>query len=304
MTSTSPTRRPRNAPLAVITGASSGIGYETARALGAQGHDLLIVARSSTRLGAAAARLRRETGAAVEPLTCDLAEQAQVRELAGHVDARRDTVSVLVNNAGIFPGRRAETGDGIERCLAVNYLAPYLLTRLLLPALASGSQGRVVNVSSSAQSRGRINLDDLSLNRGYGRLRAYDQSKLALILFTVELARRVGPATVSAVAVDPGWVRTSMTRQLGPYWLFNFLGRPMQVSPARGAASSIRAATAPEIAAHSGRLFGPAGHLAKANAAVDDRRLARRLWELSEHLVGLAPATSRPGRAALPTTSP
>jgi NAD(P)-dependent dehydrogenase (short-subunit alcohol dehydrogenase family) len=296
----------RNRP-AVVTGASSGIGYETARALASRGYDLVIVARASKKLDDAAARLHRETGAAVEAIPCDLAEQAEVRVLADRLDAEHDGLSVLVNNAGIFPGRRTETGDGIERCLAVNYLAPYLLTRLLLPALASGDGGgRVVNVSSSAQARGRIKLDDLSLERGYGRLRAYDQSKLALIVFTAELARRIDPAVVSATAVDPGWVRTAQTRQFGPYLLFNLLGRPVQVSPARGSESSVRAATAPDLATQSGGFLGPTGAAAHPNPAVRDRQLARRLWEISEELVGLAPYSRGTGRMSttLPETNP
>jgi NAD(P)-dependent dehydrogenase (short-subunit alcohol dehydrogenase family) len=239
------------------------------------------VARSRDGLSAAAERIAAETGAQVEPLAYDFAEQSEVRELASRLP---DRIDVLVNNAGIFPGRRSVTGDGIERTLAVNYLAPYLLTRLLLPALAGG--GRVVNVSSVAHARGRIALDDLSLERGYGRLRAYDQSKLAILLFTFELARRVDPGTVCANAVEPGWVRTAQTRQLGPYWLFNLLGRAMQTSPEQGARSSVRAA---DLRGVTGQFLSAAGGY---NRIVEDRSLAGRLWDVSEGLVGLSPAVA------------
>jgi retinol dehydrogenase 14 len=281
MPSDEPTRA---RPVAVVTGASAGIGFETARALAARGFDLAVVSRSSDRLSVAAARIAAETGAHVEPLAYDLSEQAQVRALAERLTGER--IDVLVNNAGIFPGRRALTADGIERTFAVNYLAPYLLTRLLLPALADG--GRVVNVSSVAQARGRIALDDVSLERRYGRLRAYDQSKLAILLFTFELARRVDPATGCVNAVEPGWVRTAQTRQLGPYWLFNAVGRPMQSSPEQGARSSVRAAADPDLRGVSGQFLNAAGSYAQPNRAAADRELARRLWEVSERLVGLA----------------
>jgi NAD(P)-dependent dehydrogenase (short-subunit alcohol dehydrogenase family) len=276
--------------LAVVTGASQGIGFETARQLAHHGHDLAVVARRGDALREAATRIGAETGRDVDPVQADLESQDGVRALARSLDERYPRIDVLVNNAGIFPGRRRETADGVERCLAVNYLAPYLLTRLLLPALGSARQGRVVNVSSVAQARGRIELDDLTLARGYGRLRAYDQSKLALVLFTFELARRVDPASVSANVVEPGWVRTAQTRQLGPYWVFNLLGRPMQSSPREGAGSSVRAAADPDLAGVSGRLLGSGGSFARANPVAYDRELGRRLWVASERLVGLAAA--------------
>jgi NAD(P)-dependent dehydrogenase (short-subunit alcohol dehydrogenase family) len=278
-------------PLAVVTGASKGIGFETARQLARRGYDLALVARDSDRLITATARIAAETGAHVAAAPADLESQAGVRELARELGERYPSIDVLVNNAGIFPGRRAETVDGVERCLAINYLAPYLLTRLLLPTLGSAGPGRVVNVSSVAQARGRIHLDDLSLRRGYARLRAYDQSKLAIVLFTVELARRVDPAWVCVNAVDPGWVRTAQTRQLGPYWIVNLLGRAMQRSPAEGAASSVRAAADPDLAGVSGRFLDPGGSLTQPNPATRDRALAERLWDISERLVGLTPAS-------------
>jgi NAD(P)-dependent dehydrogenase (short-subunit alcohol dehydrogenase family) len=285
-----PDPKPGRAPIAVVTGASQGLGFETARQLAQRGYDLVAVARRGDPLRKAAARIAAETGRDVVPITADLGSQHEVRALARNLDEHYSSLDVLVNNAGIFPGRRAVTVDGVERCLAINYLAPYLLTRLLLPALGRERPGRVVNVSSVAQARGRIDPDDLGLERNYGRLRAYDQSKLAIVLFTVELARRVDSSWLCVNAVDPGWVRTAQTRQLGPYWIINLLGRPMQSSPQQGAATSVRAATDPQFEGVSGRLLGPDGREIPPNPAADDRALAERLWELSARLVRLAPA--------------
>lgn len=282
--------KPDRAPIAVVTGASQGLGFETARQLAQRGYDLVAVARRGDPLRKAAARIAAETGRDVVPIAADLGSQHEVRALARNLDEHYSSLDVLVNNAGIFPGRRAVTVDGVERCLAINYLAPYLLTRLLLPALGRERPGRVVNVSSVAQARGRIDPDDLGLERNYGRLRAYDQSKLAIVLFTVELARRVDSSWLCVNAVDPGWVRTAQTRQLGPYWIINLLGRPMQSSPQQGAATSVRAATDPQLEGVSGRLLGPDGREVPPNPAADDRALAERLWELSARLVRLAPA--------------
>jgi NAD(P)-dependent dehydrogenase (short-subunit alcohol dehydrogenase family) len=287
--------KPGPAPVAVVTGASHGIGFETARQLAQRGYDLVAVARRGDPLRRGAARIGAETEREVTPVEADLASQDEVRALARELGDRYSSLDVLVNNAGIFPGRRSVTADGVERCLAINYLAPYLLTRLLLPTLGRERPGRVVNVSSVAQTRGRIHIDDLSLKRRYGRLRAYDQSKLAIVLFTVELARRVDRGWLCVNAVDPGWVRTAQTRQLGPYWLFNLLGRAMQSSPEKGAASSVRAAADPDLDGVTGRLLGPDGRITQPNPAVRDRALAERLWEVSERLVGLTPARVEAG---------
>jgi NAD(P)-dependent dehydrogenase (short-subunit alcohol dehydrogenase family) len=285
-----PDPKPGRAPIAVVTGASQGLGFETARQLAQRGYDLVAVARRGDPLRKAAARIAAETGRDVVPIAADLGSQHEVRALARNLDEHYSSLDVLVNNAGIFPGRRAVTVDGVERCLAINYLAPYLLTRLLLPALGRERPGRVVNVSSVAQARGRIDPDDLGLERNYGRLRAYDQSKLAIVLFTVELARRVDSSWLCVNAVDPGWVRTAQTRQLGPYWIINLLGRPMQGSPRQGAASSVRAASDPHLEGVTGRLLGPHGREIQANPAAGDRALAGRLRDVSARLVGLAPA--------------
>jgi retinol dehydrogenase 14 len=145
---------------------------------------------------------------------------------------------------------------------------------------------RGFDLAAVSRSRDRLSADARSLERRYGRLRAYDQSKPAILLFTFELARRIDPATVCVNAVEPGWVRTGQTR-LGPYWLFNALGRPMQSSPEQGARSSVRAAADPDLRGVSGQFLNAAGSYAQPNRAAADRELARRLWEVFERLVGL-----------------
>lgn len=273
----------------MVTGATSGLGEQTALALARAGARLVLPCRSPERGEATRARVRREAGRDDVELVCaDFASLAQVRQAADEVLARCPEIHVLVNNAGVVNLRRETTADGFEATFAVNHLAPFLFTCLLLDRIRESAPARIVNVASDAHRMGRLAWDDLQSERRYGWMRAYGTSKLANILFTRELARRLEGSGVTANAVHPGPVATrlgknngavsrAVTRLLAPFFL----------SPAQGARTQIHVATAPELSGTSGRYFAKGREVTPAPAARDDAA-ARRLWEISEKLTGRA----------------
>lgn len=272
----------------VVTGGSSGIGQATAARLAQLGATVVITGRDPARTHDAARKIRTSTGTSVQPFTADLSDQAQVRHLAAELLARLPQIDVLVNNAGGYWNTRHVTPDGLERTFAVNHLAPFLLTALLLDRIRQSHDGRVVNVSSNAQRLGRIDFDDLQGEHHYSGARAYNQSKLATILFTHELARRLHQTTVTANALHPGVVRTSFGAQdpgrsqriLVP------LARPFMRTPHAGAATSVLLASGPGLRAVTGQFFTN-GKATRSSKRSYDERDSRRLWALSEELVDL-----------------
>lgn len=272
----------------LVTGATSGIGKATALGLARLGARVSIVGRDLRRTEAAADEIRAAGRRRVGVFIADLSAQAQVRRLADEVLERMPRIDVLVNNAGGYWNSRHVTADGLERTFALNHLAPFLLTNLLLDRLAESAPARVVTVSSQAQASGRIDFDDLQGARDYSGARAYSQSKFANVLFTYELARRSSATTVTANAVHPGVVNTSfgaedpgaVQRLLVP------LLRPFMKTPARGAAASIQVASAPELAQVTGRYFGN-GKPGRSVPLSHDEATAGRLWQVSADLVGL-----------------
>lgn len=271
----------------VVTGATSGIGRATAVGLARMGARVAITGRDRRRAEDAAGEIRAAGGGGVDVFVADLSSQAQVRRLAGEVLRCLPRIDVLVNNVGGYWNTRHVTADGLERTFALNHLAPFLLTGLLLDRLTQGAPARVVTVASGAQAMGRIDFDDLQGERSYSGSRAYDQSKLANVLFTYELARRLRGTGVTANALHPGVVSTSfgaedpgrVQRLLVPFL------RPFMKSPARGAATSIHLASAPAVALVSGRYF--AGSRARRSSARSyDEDVAARLWAVSADLVG------------------
>jgi NAD(P)-dependent dehydrogenase (short-subunit alcohol dehydrogenase family) len=217
---------------------------------------------------------------------------AQVRALADRLGAL-ERIDVLVNNAGLMAGQRRVTADGYDEVLAVNHLAPFLLTNLLLGKLAAAGPARVITVTSDAHSSARLDLDDLQLESGWEPWRAYAGSKLANILFTRELARRLAGGPVTANCAHPGLVRTRFGREARlPMRVGVALARPFMLSPQRGAATIIYLATSPRVAGATGGYY-VRSQLREPAPAARDGAAARRLWQLSEQLTGLAPA--RPG---------
>ncbi len=271
----------------VVTGATSGIGRETARILAARGAAVIGVGRDAGRCAAAAKEIRGSTGnPTVSILVADLSSQAAIRDLARQIAARVDRVDVLVNNAGTFTFRRAETCDGLEMQFAVNYLSGFLLTRLLQPLLRASSGARVVTTSSGSHFSGRIRWDDMMLHRRYNGLSAYNQSKLATVLFTRELARRLGArSSISTYAVDPGLVKTEIgLKGNGPLVHLAWKIRARRgIRPEQAAASLVFCALDPGAEGRSGLYWKDCAARPPSRAARCDQD-ARRLWELSEEL--------------------
>jgi retinol dehydrogenase 14 len=273
--------------ICVVTGATSGIGKETAVALARAGATVAVVCRTRDRGEAALAEIRRRAGHdAVSLFVADLSSQRAIRTVAAELRAALPRIDVLVNNAGLALRDRLVTEDGFENTFAVNHLAPFLLTRLLQPTLLASAPARVINVSSEAHRWGSIRFDDLMGEATYDGWKAYAQSKLANVLFTYELARRLDGTGVTANCLHPGLVGTAFASR-GPSLIriLSRLARPLLRSPASGAATSVYLASAPEVATVTGRYF--AGRRARRSSRASyDRALAARLWGVSERLVG------------------
>jgi NAD(P)-dependent dehydrogenase (short-subunit alcohol dehydrogenase family) len=278
--------------VALVTGATNGIGRVTAREIARMGARTLIVARDPGRGEAAAREIRDATGAPAEVLVADLSSGEEVRRLAREVHDRTGRLDLLVNNAGaIFSERRLSAG-GVEMTLALNHLAYFQLTLDLLPLLREAPVARVVNVSSMAHERGSIDFDDLQGERRYGMWKAYSQSKLANVLFTRELARRLDGSQITANALHPGAVASGFGRDHpGFFGKLVALGAPFLASPERGARTTIHVATSPTLQGVSGRYFSSCREKAPSRAACDGDT-ALRLWQISEAMT--QPATRLP----------
>jgi NAD(P)-dependent dehydrogenase (short-subunit alcohol dehydrogenase family) len=271
----------------VVTGATSGIGFETALLLAQGGARLVGVGRDPGRCAEAAARIRAEaTGAYVRFEAADLSSQAAVRALAARILDREARLDVLVNNAGLFTLERAESVDGIEMQLAVNHLAPFLLTRELLPPLAAAPCSRVVFVSSGSHFNARVRFHDPGRRLLYNGLAAYGQSKLAVLMTGVELARRLGPgSTIDTFAVDPGLVRTDIGAKDGSplvRWIWDLRARG-GISARQSAESVAWLAMDPSVEGVTGRYWKERRVVPSSRCSVDPEA-CRRLWDLSSRL--------------------
>jgi retinol dehydrogenase 12 len=273
----------------VMTGATSGIGQAAATALARAGASLALVCRDRARGEATAAAIaRRAPGAGVRLFLADLAIQADVRRVAGQLLAALPRIDVLVNNAGVVHVRRTETPDGLEATFAVNHLAYYLLTRLLLERLTASGGARIVNVASDAHRWAALRLDDLGWERRrYRTMKVYGTSKLANVLFTYELARRLEGSGVTANCLHPGAVATGLGKNNG-WWAARMVAalRPFFRTPEQGADTVVYLASAPEVAGVTGRYFVDRRPKRSA-AATHDAALAARLWDASAALTGL-----------------
>lgn len=280
-----------NGKTVVITGANSGIGKAAAAAIAKMGATVFITARNPERGQKALEDIRAAAGHdRVELFVADFARLDDVRALAEALKARTDTIDVLVNNAGLVLSDRTTTHDGYETTFQVNHLAPFLLTSLLLGTLQR-SEARVVNVSSEAhRAGGAIDFDDLMLEKGYKGMKAYGRSKLANILFTRELARRLEGSGATANALHPGVVDTGFARDGDTRGWFPKVIQvfsPFFRTAEQGAATTIYLATSEDVASTTGGYFASEKPKRVRGQAVD-QAAAQRLWEVSEHLTGLS----------------
>jgi NAD(P)-dependent dehydrogenase (short-subunit alcohol dehydrogenase family) len=283
--------------VALVTGATSGIGRQTAVELAARGATVVMVARDRQRGAVAKQTIRRMSGSEdVELLVCDLLSQKAVQGLAEDFRQRHDRLDILVNNAGAVYWQRGETEDGIERTLAVNYLSAFLLTTLLLEPLADAAPSRVVNVVSRAHRGGHVDFDDLQGAHDYQAATAYGQAKLALVLFTYELAARLDGLGITVNCVEPGRALTRIDRaQEGIARLGWWLSLPLRVSPRAAARSVVKVATDPALDGISAEFFDRWGLQRKTSNESYDPGTATRLWRASEQLITLTmPAPEEP----------
>ena len=270
--------------ICVVTGATAGIGKETAVALAAAGARVAIVGRARDKGEHALAEIRQRSGGDVDLFVADLGSQRAVRALAARLTAALPRVDVLVNNAGLILDQRVLTEDGLETTFAVNHIGYFLLSRLLEPKLCASAPARIVNLASGAHRGATIRFDDLMGARAYDGWRAYAQSKLANIVFTYELARRLAGTGVTANCLHPGAVATNFANA-GPALirLAVRIGRPFMKSPARGAATSIYLASSPEVEGVSGKYFVNRREARSSDESYDPE-VAARLWKVSEEL--------------------
>jgi retinol dehydrogenase 12 len=278
----------------VISGATGGIGLVTARELARKGYTVVGIGRDAGKCETAAEQIRTATGnPEVHYLVADLSVQSEIRAVADTFRERFDRLDVLVNNAGGYFRKRQVSRDGIELTWALNHLGYFLLTHQLLDLLKGSAPARVVSVSSEAHRRARINFEDLEGRRRYRGFEAYGQSKLANVLFTYELARRLDGTSVTANAVHPGFVATrfghsdteGFTDRLFDAGM-TLVQRLMALSPEEGAQTSIYVASSPEVENVTGLYFSKQ-RAERSSPASYDEAVAKRLWELSERMVGL-----------------
>lgn len=274
-------------PVAVVTGATNGIGQYTAQALAGLGYHVVVVGRSHERCAQTVTHILTEVpDAEVTSYVGDLSAQAEVRTLAAHLQRTYDRLDVLINNAGAFFAERQLSIDGIEMTWALNHMAPFLLTKHLVDMLRASAPARVITVSSDAHRMGRIDLDDLQGARKYRGWPAYAQSKLANIMFTYELADRLRDADVTVNTLHPGFVASGFghNNQTLSMRVFAALQRRFAISVAEGAQTSIYLASHPDVATTTGCYFVKCLPVAAAKHAYDVTT-RRRLWEASERLV-------------------
>jgi NAD(P)-dependent dehydrogenase (short-subunit alcohol dehydrogenase family) len=280
---------PMSGKVCMVTGANSGIGRATAEQLAMMGASVVMVCRNRSKGERTLSEIRNKTGGSVELLLADFASLDSVRRLVEQFTKTHDSLQVLVNNAGLAKVRRTVTGDGFETTFQVNYLSHFLLTRLLLDILKKGAPSRVVNVSSVSHYGGSMPLDDLQLEKGYGVMKAYSLSKLALVLFTHELSRRLSGTGVTANCLHPGAVATNIWgNAMGP---LSFLGKASKlflIGPDKGAETPVYLASSPDVEGVTGKYFDDKKEK-KSSAKSYDEELAAELWDRSSAMVGLSP---------------
>lgn len=272
--------------ICLVTGSTSGIGKVTAQELAKRGASVVLVSRSRAKGEATQAEIKQATGNQhVELLVADLSVLENVRKLATEFQRTHDRLHLLVNNAGCAYPSRTLTSDGFEATLAVNYLAPFLLTELLLDTLKASAPARIINVSSAQHANASIEFDNLQGERKFGNLRSYNQAKLAVLLWTYELARRLEGTGVTVNALHPGVTASNFVDGMsGPAALAMKLGKPFLLTPEQGAQTTIYLATSPEVEGVSGKYFVKS-HETKSSSRSYDQAVGARLWEMTEQLI-------------------
>ncbi len=273
----------------LLTGGNSGIGKATALALAKLGASLVLVCRDESRAQSAKDEILRKTGnSSIELITANLLLQNEVRKAAAEFQSNHSRLDVLINNAGTNYPRYAETEDGIERTMAVNYFAPFLLTNLLLELLEKTGSSRIVNVASVGHFRANLDLDNLTRDKRMGTygLGAYSRSKLALVLFTYELARRLEGKKVTANCLHPGTIRTSIWNHAGAMTPITKLASLFMKSAEEGARTTVYLATSPDVEGVSGKYFDNCKPTSSSQESYN-KSLATRLWDLSVKMTHL-----------------
>lgn len=269
--------------ICVVTGTNSGIGKATALGLAKLGATVVMVCRDRAKGEAAAKEIIGESGnKSVDLLVADLSSQQAIRQLAVEFKSKYTRLDVLINNAGLYLSNRTLTVDGLETTFAVNHLAYFLLTNLLLDVIKASAPSRIVNVASSAHADS-LDFANLQSEKGYDGMQAYSRSKLANILFTYELARRLAGSNVTVNCLHPGVIRSGLQRDMGLQ--FQVIARSF-ASPERGAETSIYLASSPDVAGITGKYFS--GKRETRSSAISyDEGVARKLWQVSAELTGL-----------------
>jgi retinol dehydrogenase 12 len=269
-------------PICLITGATDGVGKVTATQLARNGYAVVLAARNEAKAATVTREIVTSTGNRdVDYLIADLSSLAQIRRLAETFIVRYPRLDVLINNAGIIMPQRVLTEDGYEKTFQVNYLAPFYLTQLLLNELEKSPQGRIINLSSSVYRAGKFDPGNLQSEQRFSTIGAYAASKLCVLLFTIELARRLEPTRVTANAVHPGVVRTPMMRGApGVLRLLSYAALPFSRSPDKGAATSVFLACSPDVARISGQYFANA-KVQNVKTAHNTQQNRQLLWTLS-----------------------
>ncbi len=268
----------------IVTGASAGIGKETALGLAMLGASVVMLCRDRERGQAAQSEIKQKTGNdRVELMICDLSSQNSIQQFAEEFKQRHNRLDVLINNAGVVLRGRSMTEDGFESTFAINHLGYFLITNLLLEPLKNSAPSRIVNVASTAHKYAKLDIDAWVTGRDYSAFGAYANSKLANVLFTYELSRRLEGTGVTANCLHPGGVGTNLFRGLPKF--LQALIKLVTISPERGARTSIYLANSPEVEGVTGKYFARRRQ-ERSSEASHNEQAARELWQLSEELTG------------------
>jgi len=274
-----------NGKICMVTGANAGIGKVTARELAKMGAHVVMVCRSAERGEAAKKEVEQTATGQVDLMIADLSSQASIRALAATYLEKYDRLDVLINNAGVLFMERSESVDGLEMTFALNHMGYFLLTDLLLDRIKASAPARIVNVSSMAHSRGAINFDDLQAEQKFGGMDVYSSSKLANILFTTELARRLNGTGVTANSLHPGFVRSNFGDNNGRLMKIVMpIAKLFAINTDKGAETSIYLASSPEVEGVTGKYFVKKKAVTPSEAA-QETAVAERLWQVSEALL-------------------